>query len=166
MKGLSLTSLALVLYDVGNEHILQRFLCLEVTLLNITASFFLHHWAITKFPSAPVCIWKAKSSTGTCARDSVWLAQKMPFKRFNDFFFLNCGRKLQFQPDSRAPGSEPAHYYYLPLSGKDVDNLGNPDVHKNWMQTSQLLNIVDWTKQNWSSAFPEVFNEVSDLALE
>lgn len=57
---------------VGNEHILQWFLCLEVTLLNLTASFFLHHWAITKFPSAPVCIWKVMTSTGTCARDSDW----------------------------------------------------------------------------------------------
>jgi len=52
MKGLSLTSPALLLYVVGSEHILQGFLCLEVTLLNLTAGFFLHHWAMTKFPSA------------------------------------------------------------------------------------------------------------------
>lgn len=71
MKGLSLTSLALLLYDVEEEHILQRFLCLEVTLLNLTAGFFLHHWAITKFPSAPVRSRKAMFSTGTRARDSV-----------------------------------------------------------------------------------------------
>lgn len=57
---------------VWNEHILQWFLCLEVTLLNLTASFFLHHWAITKFPSALVWIWKAMTSSGTCARDSDW----------------------------------------------------------------------------------------------
>lgn len=52
MKGLFLISPALLLYVVGSEHILQGFLCLEVTLLNLTASFFLHHWAMTKFPSA------------------------------------------------------------------------------------------------------------------
>lgn len=47
------------------------------------------------------------------------------------FFFFYCGRKLQLWCDSQALGSEPPHYYYLPLSEKDVDNLGNLNAHKN-----------------------------------
>lgn len=75
---------------VGNEHILQWLLCLGVTLLNLTASFFLHHWAITKFPSAPVCIWKVMTSTGTCARDSDW-NKRCHLKVLMIFFFIVVG---------------------------------------------------------------------------
>lgn len=101
MKGLSLISLALLLYAVGSEHILQGFLCLEVTLLNLTASFFLHHWAMTKFPSALYVVG------GRCfPLVHVQGIQADWDKRYHLrvlMIFFYCWRKLQLQSDSQAP---------------------------------------------------------------
>lgn len=77
-----------------------------------------------------------------------------------------CGRKLQLQSDSQASGSEPPRCYHLPLFEKEMGDLGNPDVHKNCMQTSQPLKIADFTECNYGSASPKVPNVISDLSLE
>lgn len=49
-----------------------------------------------KISISSVCSWRTMFSTGTCARDSGWLGQKVPFKGLNDFFIVgeSCNSSL------------------------------------------------------------------------
>lgn len=150
---------------VGNEHILQRFLCLEVTLLNLTASFFLHHWAITKFPSAPVCIWKAMTSTGTCARDSDW-NKRCHLRVLMIFFFFIVVESCDSSPISRDPALSLLIIIIIFLCLKKtwiiwvIQMFTKTDSNIPAIEDCRLKKTV--TRQH----FPKVFNEISELSLE
>lgn len=148
---------------VGNEHILQRFLCLEVTLLNLTASFSLHHWAITKFPSAPVCIWKVMTSTGTYARDSDW-NKRCHLKVLMIFFFFLLWWKAASSMISRDPALRLLIIKFL--CPKKTWTIWVIQLFTKTDSNIPAIEVCRLNKTQTRQFFTRVSSEISDLSLE